>query len=100
MARRIIWAPKASRDFLGAIDFIEVESKEYAKLVATRILKRVEALSEMTTGKPGRVVDTYEVYVPRANYLIAYELPDKGTIHILRVIHAKRNRPEGEWPRD
>jgi toxin ParE1/3/4 len=98
MARRIVWAPKASRDFLGAIDFIERESPTAARRVSERILKRVESLSEMATGRPGRVSGTYEIFVLRTSHVIAFELPDKSTLHILRIIHAKRNWPEGEWP--
>ncbi len=98
MARRIIWAPKATRDFLAAIDFIEADSKVNGSRVADRLLKRVESLAAMATGRAGRVAGTYEVYMPRTSYIIVFELPDKSTIHVLRVIHAKRNWPEGEWP--
>jgi toxin ParE1/3/4 len=98
MARRIVWAPKASKDFLAAIDFIAADAPANARRVADRVLRRVESLATMATGRPGRVADTYEAYVLRTSLIIAFELPDKSTINILRIIHAKRNWPEGEWP--
>ncbi len=98
MARRIIWAPKATRDFLAAIEYIEAESPIDAGRVATRVLKRVESLAVTSTGRPGRVSGTYESYVPRTSLIIAFELPDKGRLHILRLIHVKRDWREGEWP--
>ena len=98
MARRIVWGPKATRDFLGAIDFIESDSPQNARRVANRLLRRVESLANMATGRPGRVAGTYEAYVPRSSLIVAYQLPDAATLHILRIIHAKRNGQEGEWP--
>jgi plasmid stabilization system protein ParE len=98
MARRIIWAPKATKDFLAAIDFIESASLLNARRVADRVLKRVESLALTATGRPGRVPGTFEAYVPRTSLIIAFELPDKGRLHILRIIHVARDWREGEWP--
>ena len=98
MTRRIAWAPRATRDFLAAIDWIEAEHPVNAQRVAKRVLDRVEGLASMATGRAGRVPGTYEVHVARTSLIIAFELPDKQSINILRLIHAKRNWLEGEWP--
>ena len=98
MTRRIIWAPKASKDFLAAIDWIEADHPPNAHRVAERVLKRVASLAAVATGRPGRVAGTYESYVPRTSLIIAFQLPDKTTLQILRIIHAKRNWQDSEWP--
>jgi toxin ParE1/3/4 len=100
MARRIIWAPKATLDFLSAIDHIESESPLNARRVAERLLKRIESLATLPTGRPGRVSGTYECRVPRTSHIISFELPNADAIHILRIIHERRNWRENEWPSD
>jgi hypothetical protein len=48
-------------------------------------------------GRAGRVVGTYEKPVARTSLIIVYQATDE-ILHIVRIIHAKRNWPEGEWP--
>jgi toxin ParE1/3/4 len=95
MARRVTWAPKAQQDLF---DYILGDHPPNAELVRNRILKRVASPSDMATGRPSRVFGTFEVPIPKTSVIIYYELPDKHTLPVLRVIHAKRNWPEGEWP--
>lgn len=98
MARRVIWAPKAQRDLFDCFDYIFADHPPNADLVRNRILKRVTSLSDMTTGRPGRVFGTFEALVTKTSMIICYELPDKQTLHVLRIIHAKRSWPDGGWP--
>lgn len=100
MARRVIWAPKAQRDLFNCFDYILADHPPNAERVRDRILKRVASLSEMATGRPGRVFGTFEALVPKTSMIICYEVPDKDSLHILRLIHAKRNWSEGTWPEE
>ena len=94
MTRGIVWAPKASKDFLAAIDWIEADHP----INAHRVAERVDSLAAMATGRPGRVAGTYESYVPRTSLIIAFQLTDKSILQILRIIHAKRNWQSDQWP--
>jgi toxin ParE1/3/4 len=57
----------------------------------------------MAIGRPGRVTGTYEKSIVGLPYIIAYALTSTSTgeeqVAILRVIHAARDWPKGEWPR-
>jgi toxin ParE1/3/4 len=100
VARRVIWAPKARQDLFDCFDCILADHPPNAYRVRERILKRVTSLSDMPTGRPGRVFGTFEIHVPKTSMIICYELPDKDTLHVLRLIHAKRNWEEGKWPEE
>jgi toxin ParE1/3/4 len=100
MSRRVVWAPKAAQDLAHHIDYIALDSPRNATLVSDRIFKRVMSLGDRATGRPGRVMGTYEVYVHRTSLVVCYELPDAGTLHVLRIIHEARDWPRDEWPKD
>ncbi len=100
MPRLVIWSPKARKDFFAHLDYIGSDSLQSAALVRERILSRVDLLANSATGRAGRVFGTYEVYVPKTSLIISFEIPDQKTLHVLRIIHTKRNWPEGEWPQD
>jgi toxin ParE1/3/4 len=100
MAKRVTWAPKALADLYSCFDYILADHPPNADRLRNRILKRVMSLSEMTTGRPGRVFGTFEAYVPKTSMIICYEVPGKDTLHILRLIHAKRDWSSGEWPKE
>lgn len=100
MSRHVIWAPKARKDLFAHLDYIGSDSLQGAALVRERILSRVDLLGHNATGRAGRVFGTYEVSVAKTSLIISYEIPDQKTLHVLRIIHARRNWPEGEWPLD
>jgi toxin ParE1/3/4 len=87
------WALRARRDLHELIAYIADDSVAAAELVASRILKTAELLSEVPhAGRPSRVEGTRELVVLRTPYLLAYRVePDR--IRILRVYHGAR-----EWP--
>ena len=67
---------------------------------ADRVVDAIEEagnnLGEIATGKPGRVIGTYEKSLVRHPYIIAYELQNvsgRESVAIVRVIH-----PSREWP--
>ncbi len=59
-------------------------------------------LGRFATGRPGRVMGTYEKSITRLPYIIAHALAvhsGRECIVILRVIHTSRDWPAEEWPR-
>jgi toxin ParE1/3/4 len=95
--RAIEWSADALEDFDAAIGYIAIDSQAAATAVADRIFAAIELLSELPTGHQGRVKGTYEKFVQKTSYIVAYAMTER-TITVLRVIHAKRNWPAGEWP--
>jgi toxin ParE1/3/4 len=91
-------ASKARQDLFDCFDYSLADHPPNAYRVRERILKRVASLSEMPTGRTGRVFGTFEAYVPLTSMIICHEVPDKDTLQVLRLINAKRSWPEGEWP--
>jgi len=72
-----------------------------AQRVADAIGDAAAALSDIPTGRPGRVTDTYEKSVTRLPYIIAYTITASGAgeaIAVLRVIHSARDWPADQWP--
>lgn len=100
--RRARWADSALDDFDAAIGFIDQRNPHGARRVAQAIRAAASGLAEMLTGHPGRVAGTYERLVHGRPYVIAYALetaPDGSErVVILRVVHAARNWPPGQWP--
>jgi len=95
--RRLVWAETALADFEQGIAYVAEHDPSAARLVAQRIDRAARRLAEMPTGRPGRVLGTYEKSVGRTPYIIAYVIQDEMIV-ILRVIHGARNWPDDEWP--
>ncbi len=95
--RSIEWSNDALDDFDDAMGYLARESPAAADTVAERLLDAIDMLADMPTGRQGRVRGTYERFVPHTSYVVAYAVSER-TITILRVIHAKRDWPAGEWP--
>ncbi len=98
--RTIIWAPRALEDVEAHIDYINERSPMGADLISDRLGDAVLSLRDMPTGRPGKVPGTYERYVRKASLIIAFELVDTDRLIILRVIHAARDWPDGQWPKE
>ena len=99
MKRRIRWAAKASSDYHRQLEYIAKQNPNNADIVDQRLMAVVEALSEMPIGRVGRVTGTYEKPIARTSLIIVYQLTDE-ILHVVRIIHGKRNWPEGEWPQE
>jgi toxin ParE1/3/4 len=99
MKRRIAWGDRASADYHQHLKFIADQNPGNADLVDQRLMAAIEALAEIPIGRVGRVSGTYEKPVTKTSLIISYQLHDE-TLNIIRIIHAKRNWPEGEWPQD
>jgi toxin ParE1/3/4 len=96
--RSVEWSDKALADFDNQINFIALDSRKNASLVADRIEAAVALLQIVPTGRFGRIHGTYEKFVSKTSLIIAYQINPEGNISIARIIHAARDWPEGRWP--
>ena len=99
MKRRIVWGQKATEDYHTQLEYIAEQSPENADLVDQRLLAAIEKLADKPIGRIGRVMGTYEKTVAKTSLIVAYVL-ENNTIHVIRIIHAKRDWPKGKWPQD
>ena len=95
--RAIEWSDDALEDFDAAIGYIAIDSQPAATAVADHIFEAIDLLADLPTGRQGRVKGTYEKFVQKTSYIVAYAMTERA-ITVLRVIHAKRHWPAGEWP--
>ncbi len=101
MIREVVWSRAALDDVKAQITHIATGNPAAAARVATTLRTTATALSQYATGRPGRVVGTYEKSVQGLPYVIAYMIapaPSGETIAILRVIHTSRDWPKDAWP--
>lgn len=100
--RRVVWAESAIGDLEGIIAYLAERNPMAARRVVDQIEQTGIRLGDMATGRPGRVIGTYEKVVPGLPYILAYAvqpLPDGAEfIVILRAIHGARDWPQGKWP--
>lgn len=102
MRRAILWSTVARDDYIRIIRHIANANPDAALRVADRLERSVAKLAEMATGRPGRVIGTYEKPVSGLPYIVAYEIiprPQGGeAIAVLHTIHGARDWPAGSWP--
>lgn len=102
MKRPVVWSRSALDDLKAQVTYIAAENPAAAQRVAEMIMASALALSDIPTGRPGRVIDTYEKPVTRLPYIIAYAItssPTGESISIVRVIHTARDWPAEQWPK-
>ncbi|MDP3198033.1 type II toxin-antitoxin system RelE/ParE family toxin [Tabrizicola sp.] len=102
MKRPVIWSRSALDDLKAQVAYIAAENPAAAQRVSDAIRAAASALSDIPTGRPGRVTDAYEKLVTRLPYIIAYTIsssPAGEVIAIVRVIHTARDWPEEQWPK-
>lgn len=102
MKRPVIWSRAALDDLKAQVAYIAAENLAAARRFADALRAAALALSEIPTGRPGRVLSTYEKSVPRLPYVFAYVITSAGgeeTVAVVRVIHTARDWPAGEWPK-
>jgi addiction module RelE/StbE family toxin len=91
MDYRIVWSPEAIEDIESIAEYIERDSKFYAKAVVNKIFQSTEKLKNFP--KIGRFVpesgreDIRELIV--YSYRLVYQVKE-GEILIIAVIHGKR----------
>lgn len=96
--RRVDWSPDAEKDLDEITAFIGADNPFAARRVGEKLVAAVEKLAFMPTARAGRNAGTYEKPIRGLPYIIAFELPDKQTLRVLRIIHGARDWPTGGWP--
>lgn len=91
---RIIWSPRAADDLQEICEFIERDSKQYASIVAQRIIDAVERIGNMP--ESGSIVPEYDRRDLREcfvhHYRIIYRLR-ADAIEIVMIRHGARRLP-------
>ncbi len=91
MAYRIVWSPEAIEDIEAIAEYIERDSKFYAKAVVNKIFNSSEKLKEFP--KIGREVPEIAREEIREliiySYRLVYQIKEKQIL-IIAVIHGKR----------
>jgi plasmid stabilization system protein ParE len=90
MTRKVFWSEDALTGAQSILSPNAEDNFQNANLVADRIDHTASLLAETAFEKPGRVVNTYEVFVPRAPFILVYHLGKNNTVSILRLIHSAR----------
>ncbi len=90
---KVVWSPRAIRHLVALRDHIAQDSEQNAALVAQRILHSVELLqTQPDMGRPGRVVGTRELVVPKTPYIIPYRVR-RESLELIAVFHGHQ-----KWP--
>jgi plasmid stabilization system protein ParE len=99
--RPVLWSQRALDELDRDIAYIAERNPTAARHVLGELRHAAEGLGVAATGRRGRVAETYEKVVTGRPYILAYALlplSEGGeVVVVLRVIHAARNWPEGEW---
>jgi plasmid stabilization system protein ParE len=99
--RPVRWSTQALNDLTDQLACIAAENLRTARRVAAAIDRVALDLGDMPTGRPGRVVGTYEKSVTGLPYTVAYVLTKHDRVDmvaIVRVIHTSRDWTAEEWP--
>lgn len=99
--RPVVWSRTALDDALQILGYLAADDPDAAERMIDAIEAAGNRLGTIATGRPGRVVGTYEKSVTRLPYVIAYAVDaadGEERIVILRIIHTARDWPSGSWP--
>ena len=97
--RIVAWSGDALEDLEDAREYLGAHSDSAKHLFVERIKSALNMLAEMPVGRQGRVKGTYEWYVKRSPYIIAYALTETS-IEVVHIIHVARDWPDDSWPAD
>jgi len=91
----ILWSPEAIDDLTSLRAYIAEDNPAAAQEVALHIIQNIEQLlpNNPQMGRPGRVLGTRELVIPKTPFVIPYRL-QRNVIQILRVYHGARRWPE------
>ena len=91
---RLIWSDDGIQERNNIFAFISADTPVAAVAIDQILSERARNLLEFPNiGRPGILPDTRELTV-HPNYRLIYELVG-GDVHILNVVHARRDWPEG-----
>jgi toxin ParE1/3/4 len=92
---QISWTAKASTSLASIERYIAEDNPRTAQQTVDRISKAIEQLARFPAkGRPGRVMGTRELVIPRTPYVVPYRVKD-DTVEILAVYHGARKWPKG-----
>jgi toxin ParE1/3/4 len=95
---KVIWSSAATRHLRQILDYLQSESAGGAVTIRRRILETVRRIGQMPySGRIGRNEGTREAVVPRAPFIVVYELSER-TVEILGIWHAARLWPASFVP--
>jgi toxin ParE1/3/4 len=90
---KVIWSRRAIQHLAALRDFIALDSEQNAALVADRILTSVALLAKHPEmGRPGRIVGTRELVIPRTPFVIPYRVRNQQ-LELIAVFHGRQ-----KWP--
>jgi toxin ParE1/3/4 len=91
----ILWSPKAIEDLNSLRAYITQGNPSAARGVMLHIMHSIEQLlpSNPHIGRPGRVLGTRELVIPKTPFIVPYRL-HRNVIQIIRVYHWARRWPE------
>lgn len=86
--RRLDYAPRYFRRLEDLHERIAADSPAAASRVAERIRAAVPRLAASPAiGRPGRVVGTRELVIPRTPYIVPYRINDE-VVQIITILHS------------
>jgi plasmid stabilization system protein ParE len=98
MSRKVVWDPMALDDFNQILDFLCEHDPGAAAATELKIRATLERLAHYSIGRRSRIDGYFEKPVTRTPYTIAYQPTDKAIV-VIRIIHQRRQWPEGSWPK-
>jgi toxin ParE1/3/4 len=92
---KVRWSRLVIEDLLALRARITEDNPAAAQKIARIITSSVQKLlcENAEIGRPGRVPGTRELVIARTPYIVPYCVR-RGVIHVLRVYHGKRRRPD------
>lgn len=94
---RIVWSPRALKDYEDILAFIAEESPQNALLVEERILKSVALLTNFQFGQAGPVSGTYKHLIPKSSHFVVYRFRGKDALEIIALVHTARDWTLMKW---
>jgi toxin ParE1/3/4 len=98
---RIRWTDPAQTDLFEICEYIARSDPAAADWVGGRVLSAIETLTaQPRLGRPGRVLGTRELVMPRLPYVVIYRIAEAASsadqqVEVLRVLHGARRWPAG-----
>ena len=90
---KIVWLPRAERDFDSIVEFIAADNPDAAVSQGEEIHEQILGLERFPErGRRGRVDGTLELVVLRTPYIVAYRIK-VNQVQILRILHSSQTWP-------
>ena len=91
---RVCWSTPARLELRRQTRYIASDNPTAARQVAERVREAAKRLAAYPLlGRPGRVVDTRELVVPRTPFTLAYRVTGQ-IVEIIGVVHQAQEWPE------